>query len=150
MTYRSTKTYGSNLGLAAVFRQHKASSHCNKLHGYALGFRIEFEAVGLDERGWVVDFGGLRPLKAQIENMFDHKLLVAQADPMLEHFRRIESYELCELRVVPAVGCEAFAKLVFDMAYQWLVDSGQTPRVRVAQVECMEHGANSAIYLSYS
>lgn len=146
MTYRSTKTYGHNLGLSAVFRQPKATSHCSKLHGYALAFRIEFEATHLDERNWVVDFGSLKPLKAKLEDMFDHRLVVAASDPDMPEFERMEAYGLATLRVVPGVGCESFAKMVFDMADQLLADIGQKPRVRVALVECMEHGANSAIY----
>lgn len=146
MTYRSTKTFGHNLGLSACFRQPRASSHCNKLHGYALAFRFEFEATHLDERNWVVDFGALKSLKTQLETMFDHKLLVAETDPDMAEFERMDGFGLADVRVVPAVGCEAFAKLAFDMANQLLIDLNLVPRVRVAQVECMEHGANSAIF----
>lgn len=148
MTYRSTKTYGHDIGLSAVFRQHGATSHCNMLHGYALAFRIEFQAEVLDHRNWVVDFGSLKPLKAKLEEMFDHKLVVADNDPCLAEFERLHNLGLCDLRVVPAVGCEGFAKMVFDMATQWLVDAGQDGRVKVALVECREHGANSAVYLN--
>ena len=38
--YQSTKTYGNDVGLSCTFRQWKADSHCNKLHGYSLGFRF--------------------------------------------------------------------------------------------------------------
>lgn len=146
MTYRSTKTYGHDIGLSAVFRQPLASSHCNRLHGYALAFRIEFEATHLDERNWVVDFGALKPLKAKLEQQFDHKLLVAKNDPEFSTLMCLEDQGLAHTLAVDAVGCEGFAKLVFDMAEQWLVDTGNKPRVRVALVECREHGANSAIY----
>lgn len=146
MTYRSTKLYDHNLGLSAVFRQHKATSHCNKLHGYALAFRIEFEAQELDARGWVVDFGGLKPVKAQLESLFDHVLLVAHDDPALPIFQHLEEHGLVDLYVVPGVGCESFAKQVFDIVDQWLGKMAYKPRVRVASVECREHGANSAIY----
>ena len=146
MSYRSTKTYGHNLGLSAVFRQHRATSHCNRLHGYALAFRFEFEAQQLDHRNWVVDFGSLKPLKAQLETMFDHKLVVASDDPNLRDFQAMAAHGLADIVVLPAVGCEAFAKVAFDMADQLLTEMGQKPRVRVALVECMEHGANSAIY----
>ena len=44
MMYQSTKTYGNDVGLSCTFRQWKADSHCNKLHGYSLGFRFVFEA----------------------------------------------------------------------------------------------------------
>ena len=38
------------------------------LHGYSLQFKFTFEARELDERNWVVDFGGLKPLKAWLED----------------------------------------------------------------------------------
>ena len=61
--YYSTKTYGPNIGLSAVFRQPLAHSHCKFLHGYSLQFKFIFSCSELDERNWVVDFGGLKPLK---------------------------------------------------------------------------------------
>ena len=45
MNYVSTKTYGHEVGLSCAFRQHKADSHCAKLHGYALSVKVEFEAM---------------------------------------------------------------------------------------------------------
>lgn len=148
MSYRSTKTYGHEIGLSAVFRQPLAKGHCHYLHGYALAFRIEFETNTLDVRNWVIDFGSLKTLKAALEVMFDHKLLVARDDPALEKFLALDGDDLAQVRVVDAVGCEAFAKLVFDMADQWLKETYQMPLVWVAQVECREHGANSAIYIN--
>ena len=61
MPHYSTKTYGHEEGLSAVFRQPNAThSHCSLLHGYSLGFRLVFSAEVLDDKNWVVDFGGLR------------------------------------------------------------------------------------------
>ena len=40
--YISTKTY-KHLGPVA-YRQWRADSHCNLIHGYALSFHFEFEA----------------------------------------------------------------------------------------------------------
>ncbi|WP_336489972.1 hypothetical protein [Methylobacterium nigriterrae] len=48
---------------------------------------------------------------------------------------------------VPAVGCEAFADLVFERANQFLAEAGYAPRVRTALVEVREHAGNSAIRL---
>ena len=63
MAYYSTKTYGHNIGLSAVFRQpHADHSHCRFLHGYSLQFKFTFGSSDLDHRNWVQDFGGLKPL----------------------------------------------------------------------------------------
>lgn len=146
MTYRSTKTFGHELGLSACFRQWRAESHCRFLHGYALAVRVEFEADALDVRNWVVDFGSLKGFKDMLERTFDHKLLVAEDDPFLDDLTQLAGLGLAHPVVVPATGCEAFAKLIYDYAKVWLLDNGYRPRVRVVSVEVKEHGANSAIY----
>ena len=78
--YKSTKTFGHEIGLSACFRQWRADSHCRFLHGYALAIKFVFAANELDVRNWVVDFGSLKSLKSQLEDTFDHKLLVAEND----------------------------------------------------------------------
>lgn len=145
MKFISTKTYGHEIGLSCCFRQWRADSHCSKLHGYALAFRFEFEANMLDERNWVVDFGGLKELKAELAATFDHKTLVADDDPQLRLFIAMHEEGLLDLVQVRAVGCEAFAVLAMAMAAAWLTKQKLGDRVRVRSVECREHGANSAI-----
>ena len=81
----STKHYGHNIGLSAVFRQPNADhSHCHFLHGYSLAFTFTFGCDKLDNKNWAVDFGGLKPLKAWLEDSFDHKLCLDVNDPHLE------------------------------------------------------------------
>lgn len=160
MTYRSSKTFGHDLGLSACFRQWKADSHCRYLHGYALSIHLEFEADVLDARNWVVDFGSLKSFKQQLVDTFDHKLLVAEDDPALPFLLKLGVEEtglstdrdadirprLAEVVVVKAAGCEAFAELVFECAELWLRDAGYAPRVRMHHVTVREHGANSATF----
>lgn len=141
----STKTYGHELGFSCAFRQWKAESHCRHLHGYALGFKFTFAAQFMDERGWVVDFGGLKDLKAILEGTFDHRTLVAADDPEIEALRGLHRAGVICMVEVPATGCEAFARMVFDCAEQYLKDAGFAPRCWLVSVEVMEHGANSAI-----
>ncbi len=142
----STKTYGHEIGLSAAFRQHRAQSHCRLIHGYALAVKFVFAAAVLDERNWVVDFGGLKPLKAMLEDTFDHTLLVAEDDPMRVQLTALEYTGLARVVLVPATGCEAFAKMIFEVAEQWLKDAGFAPRCHLVSVQVSEHGANSAIY----
>jgi 6-pyruvoyltetrahydropterin/6-carboxytetrahydropterin synthase len=114
-----------------------------------------------------MDFGGLKEFKSWADYMFDHTLVVAEDDPMLDFFKHmneivdIESkdhlstlpYErgaLCDLRIVSGVGCEMFAKMCYDKMVE-LIASGDmryplNPTVRVKSVEVFEHGANSATY----
>lgn len=142
---RSTKTYTHSVGLPVCFRQWKAESHCNKLHGYSLQIRIEFEAEEVDIRNWVVDFGSLKTLKGWLQNTFDHKTLIAEDDPFYPEFVRLHNMKVIDMISVEACGCEAFATMVYEAAEIWLNDAGYKPRVWVARVEVSEHAANSAI-----
>lgn len=143
MRYRSTKTWGAEMGLSACFRQWRAASHCNLLHGYALGVRLIFEAEKLDDKNWVVDFGGFKAFKRWLESQFDHKLLIAADDPQLDMFQMMAQIGICELVVLPNVGCEAFAAHIFCEAQSYFSNN----RVKLISVEVFEHGANSAIAL---
>jgi 6-pyruvoyltetrahydropterin/6-carboxytetrahydropterin synthase len=147
MTYRSTKTFGHELGLSAAFRQHRADSHCRFLHGYALAVKFVFKTEELDCRNWVVDFGGLKSLKTILEDTFDHKLLVAEDDPMKDELCQLQGLGIAEVIVLPAVGCEKFAEYIYGVTAQWLSDAGFAPRCKLVSVEVREHGANSSIYM---
>lgn len=143
--YKSTKTYGHNLGLSVAFRQWKAESHCSFLHGYALEVALEFSATTLDSRNWVVDFGSLKPVKEYLYRTFDHKTIVAQDDPKLDYFYNLNKEGIIDMKVVPKVGCEAFADMIHDWVSDWLRQVDPKLRCSLSKVEVREHGANSAI-----
>jgi 6-pyruvoyltetrahydropterin/6-carboxytetrahydropterin synthase len=146
LPYYSTKTYGHNIGLSAVFRQPNADhSHCHLLHGYSLGFKFTFACEYLDNKNWAVDFGGLKPLKAWLEDHFDHKTAIDRADPHMDVFLDLEKKGLIDLRVFDGVGAEKFAQHAFEFA-DTLIKEKTDSRCWVHSVECSEHGANSAIY----
>lgn len=146
MKYKSTKTYGHDIGLSTAFRQWRAKSHCSKLHGYSLSFKFEFGSDELDENNWCVDFGGLKSLKKLLEETFDHKTVVAEDDPQLEWFKEAAKRGILDLVILPHGGCEKFAEYTYDLANKWLKNSGYYPRCKLMYVEVREHGANSAIY----
>ena len=113
----STKHYGHNIGLSAVFRQPNADhSHCHLLHGYSLAFTFTFACKELDNKNWVVDFGGLKQLKAWLEDSFDHKIVVDKNDPALITIIDLEARGLAEVRVFDGVGAEKFAEHAYEFA----------------------------------
>lgn len=132
--YLSTKTYGNDRGLSCTFRQWRSShSHCSLLHGYSIGIRLVFESATLDDRNWVMDFGGLKAFKEWSEWQFDHTLVVAHDDPHLPFFKQMNDLvtinkdndpssaipnvrgAVCDLRIVEGVGCEMFAQLAYTV-----------------------------------
>jgi 6-pyruvoyltetrahydropterin/6-carboxytetrahydropterin synthase len=174
--YQSIKTYGTDRGLSCTFRQWRAThSHCSTLHGYAIGVEFIFESETLDSRHWCFDFGGMKPIKAWLDHMFDHTTVIAEDDPMLEAFKNLalgssddvwdnqprsedrEPYQECrviDLRVVPGVGCEMFAKMVFEKTEELIANmkNGQdtryeiNPDVELVSVKVFEHAGNAAVY----
>ena len=141
--FYSGKTYSHATGHSCAFRQWRADSHCNLIHGYALQFELTFGGNELDERNWIVDFGGLKPLKNWLAEMFDHTYLVAEDDPELEIFKQLEEKNLVDLRIVSATGCERFAEMVFDKAEE-IISELTNGRCWVQSVTVREHGHNSA------
>lgn len=143
LAFQSTKTYGHEQGLSCVFRQHPAErSHCRFLHGYALKVSMTFQARQLDQRNWVVDFGGLKDIKAWLQENFDHKLVVAQDDPHLDELTALAGIGVADTVVVPAVGCEAFAQYIFDNVQDWCASNA--PHAILMSVTVAEHDGNAA------
>ena len=142
----STKHYGHNIGLSAVFRQPNADhSHCHLLHGYSLAFTFKFGCDKLDNKNWAVDFGGLKPVKKWLEDNFDHKLVLDSKDPHIDKFKELEEMDLASIVIMDGVGAEKLAEHAFNFADKHI--RAQTDnRCYVVSVECAEHGANSAIY----
>ena len=144
--YRSTKSYDHSEGLSCCFRQWRADhSHCRLLHGYALAFRFVFATRDLDRHHWCLDFGSLKPVRQWLHEMFDHTLVVAEDDPERGRFEALGAAGLADLRVLPAVGCEATARFVYLHVNQ-MIDNHTDGRVWVESVEVSEHGGNSALY----
>lgn len=143
MIYTSTKEY-PDLG-PVNYRQWRADSHCRFWHGYSLSFKFYFEATELDARNWVMDYGGLRPLKDKLEEWFDHKTLVAEDDPMLEFHREAERLGLCRLTVVERTGCEGLSDFLIRYVNEIFLPSyGEAHRVTCRRVEVRETANNMA------
>ena len=149
--FQSTKIFD---GYSTVFRQWRAEgTHCRFLHGYGISFKIVFEG-DLDERNWVWDFGGMKRAKTTIDGMnpkawmdymFDHTFLVAEDDPFLESFKKMDEAGVTQIRILPATGAEQFAKYIYDKVNTFVLEETNN-RVRVVSVEFKEHNKNSAIY----
>jgi 6-pyruvoyltetrahydropterin/6-carboxytetrahydropterin synthase len=139
MKYTITKHYGADRGFSVCFRQWKATgSHCSFLHGYALSFTFMFSGPR-DHRGWVLDFGSLSWLETWLRENFDHTTLIAKDDPQLVHFQEMHRNGTIDLRVLDEVGCEAFAKYIFEK-----VAPKMENEVRLDSVLVSEHPANHA------
>jgi 6-pyruvoyltetrahydropterin/6-carboxytetrahydropterin synthase len=144
--YRSTKNYDHSEGLSCCFRQWRAEhSHCKLVHGYALAFSFVFASRSLDQNNWCFDFGGMKEIRHWLHEMFDHTMLVAADDPERERLEALGHAGIVDIRVVPAVGCEAIAKQVFGHVARYVTQKTEN-RVWLESVHVKEHGGNSASY----
>jgi 6-pyruvoyltetrahydropterin/6-carboxytetrahydropterin synthase len=149
--FKSTKLFD---GFSCVFRQWRAEgTHCRFLHGYGVSFRVWFEGE-LDERNWVWDFGGMKRAKGTIDDlnpkawmdyMFDHTVIIAEDDPGLGGFKTMNDLGVIQLRIIPAVGAEQFAKYIYEKLNTFIQEETEG-RVKITRVEFMEHAKNTAIY----
>ena len=141
--FQSTKVI--ELGSCA-FRQPLAhNTRCQLLHGYKLTAKFWFGASELDDRNWVVNFGGLKELKALLQHQFDHTLCIAANDPLLSLFQELHKQGGCDLRIMEGVGIEKTAEWC-ALAADEFVRKATNNRCWVDQVEVFEHELNSAIY----
>jgi len=146
----STKTY-RQIGPVA-YRQWRADSHCRLIHGYALSFHFEFECDTLDARNWCMDFGGLKPLKALLEDWFDHTLLVANDDPHKETLLDLGRKGLAKITEVERTGCEGIADFLYKYVNGvFLPNYGaeEAKRIWCCKVEVRETDSNMAMRVGH-
>lgn len=149
LKYKSSKIYNT---YSSCFRQWKATStHCAKLHGYGVSFKITFEGE-LDEKNWVLDYGIAKRSKIEIEGktlkdyldwLLDHTVIIAEDDPEIEWFKEGEKRGIIQLRILPNVGCERFAEFLFIKISEWVSDETKG-RVKVHKIEVFENDRNSS------
>ena len=113
--YKVSKKFPHSEGLSVCFRQwHATFSHCRFLHGYSLSVEVIFEGHKLDPRNWLVNFGGFGDFKEWLHENFDHTTLIAEDDPELPLFKQLDKAGIIQLKVLPKVGCEAFAEYIHN------------------------------------
>ena len=122
--------------------------HCAQIHGYDRS--VEFTFAGTpDGHGWIVPFGGLKPVKQFLEYYFDHVTVLPADDPRLEQLRSSDHVKqnglLGTLRVLPyGVSMEMSSLFIWEHvnAYIYQHTSG---RCWVERVRVYEHDRNDAM-----
>ncbi len=60
-------------------------------------------------------------------------------------FKTMDNLGIIQLRIIPAVGAEQFAKYIYEKLNTFIQEETEG-RVKIAKVEFMEHAKNTAIY----
>lgn len=148
MSYSVTKVFN---GYPCAHRQWKHEGHCRFLHGYQRRFVCTFVADSLDERDWVIDFGGptLKAVRRMLDSNFDHTLLLAEDDPMLPLFQQHDG-DLCDLVVLPyGPGMEGTSRFVLEFINEAMGEAEPSVAergVRCVRVECWENEKNAGAW----
>lgn len=146
MAFYSTKRFGP---ISTGHRQWRDDGHCAYMHGYGRTMKVIFGASALDDKGWVVDFGGLKDFKKWLEGEWDHRMLIASDDPALAQFIEMDNQGLISLNVMEVSyghgpGIEASCKYVYDYLDPYVKEM-TAGRCWVESIEIWEHELNSAI-----
>lgn len=145
--YTSTKFF-KEIGPCA-YRNWKSNTECYKLHGYDRSFKFVFGCKNLDKQGFVVDFGGLKEIKRQLEYWFDHTVILQADDPMVGAMRKLDKLGHLVLRTFPLISCEGLAEYVGEYVDNMLQEKDKG-RNWVISCEVIEAEKNSAIYTPHS
>lgn len=148
--YVSTKEYIDAFPIA--YRQWKADSHCSKIHGYSLTIKFEFETDDLDVRNWAMDYGGLRPLKEALEDLFDHTMLLAQDDPHYDTIKNLGTIGIAKVIEVEKTGCEGLADWIYEYVNTIFLPKygkAESERLWCSKVEVRETQANMAMRVGH-
>ena len=144
--YVSTKEYIDKFPVA--YRQWRADSHCNVIHGYSFSVKFYFGTNDLDVRNWAADYGGLRELKQLLDYQFDHTLLVAEDEPEMDLYKELQKRGLARLTVLPNLGCEAIADQLYKYVNGIFIPDawgpGEAERLWCFRVEVRETQTNMA------
>lgn len=135
-------------GHAQYFDQEPDGSpgECASIHGYDR--EVEFTFAGeIDDNGWIVPFGELKPVKQFLEYYFDHVTVLPADDPRLHQLTDELTQPgglLGTIRILPSgVSMEMSSLFIWEHvnAYIYKVTDG---RCYVEKVRVYEHNRNDA------
>ncbi len=140
VSYEMTKVFDD---YPCAHRSWAHDGRCRFLHGYERSFTVTFVASELEaDTGFVIDFGGLKDVRALLAEQFDHTTVVAIDDPEVVRFQALHDAGILDLRLMHHPGMEGAARWVLERVGQ-LVCERTAGRVRVTAVEARESRKNA-------
>lgn len=142
---KSTKLFKD---FPCTHRAWRYKGHCRFVHGYSRSFHFTFACSQVDENGWVMDFSGLKKVKAFLTYWFDHTFLVAKDDPYMDAFVALDNKGLIQLRILDNPSIEGTARFVLKETQNIVNTLVKNRVVIVEKVEVFENEKNSCIAFS--
>ena len=123
------------------------SKKCQSIHGHSYLFEVTLEDEYLNGDGMVMDFGELKDKIAFMFDEWDHSLMLASFDPILEDM--VKTSKEHNLRLI-VVNFNPTAEYMAAFLYQWIKDTLDLPvkEVRVQETKtgwAVEDGETSLI-----
>lgn len=101
--------------LKAAHRQWRHEGHCSGIHGENWTITLVVGCLALDERGFVIDFGGMKEIRDWLHNNFDHTLLLDEDDPALPMLQKIQEHtHIAKIVVLPSASAEGIGRYVLQ------------------------------------
>jgi 6-pyruvoyltetrahydropterin/6-carboxytetrahydropterin synthase len=148
MQYKFVSTKEYHDAFPCAYRQWRADSHCQFVHGYSFSMKFYFGCNSLDARNWCADYGGLKELKEILQSQFDHTTLVAEDDPQLDWYKEAERRGIMKLTILPKLGCEGLADMLYKYVNGVFIPDfwgpGEADRLWCFRVEVRETQSNMA------
>ncbi|MDQ8202048.1 6-carboxytetrahydropterin synthase [Pelagicoccus sp. SDUM812003] len=129
-------------------RQHLHDGHCAQIHGHNWTFTFTFGCEKLDECGFVVDFGKLKPVRNWIEENLDHACVFNRDDPLLEDILAINQrsgVQVYQAYIVDQCSSEGMARHLYEKVDP-IVRELSEGRAFLLSVEVVEDRFNRATY----
>jgi 6-pyruvoyltetrahydropterin/6-carboxytetrahydropterin synthase len=140
-----TKQFGA---YAFAHRQSRHTGHCQLIHGHSWVFEVTYTAKEIDANGFVLDFGGesIRDFRKDLENVFDHTLVLSEDDACLEILDVLSRTKLANIITVPDCSAEGLAKYLLRVANLHIAHDDFMRGVEAIRVTVWEGEKNSATY----
>lgn len=111
MTYTISKDFP--FSAAHVLAGLDPGHPCGRLHGHNFVLRVILDGDGLDDIGFVLDYGVLGPVKDWIDDTLDHRNLVDVLGPLNPTSENLAAYAHgIVLGLVPAIGARGLGLAV--------------------------------------
>jgi len=143
--FTSSKRFGP---ISTGHRQWRHDGHCSYVHGYGRFVEITFGSYKLDDRGWVMDFGDLKDVKKWLDQEWDHRVLLAHDDPLINDFKKLHKLGGININIMSSnygPGIEDSCKYVYDNISN-IISIKTKNEVWIDKVKIYEHENNWAEY----
>lgn len=131
-----------------TYRERSSDGREGRLKGCLMYVRLIFEFLDQDLMLTISRmFDEKNGLDDWLKETFSNTTCIDESDSLIGRFRELDGLGMIDLRVLPGVGKERFAEIIWQRANGWLHEQGLFPRITIKTVEVQENQRVGALYL---